>query len=319
MVIATPICLIFASKIKKERLIILLLFLITVFDLLRFSDKFNSFVKQDWIYPQTKSLQFLQEQRKPFRIAAADSRILPPNFSVHYRLESIEGYDPLYNLNYGEFWAAVKRGRPDISSFNFNRIITPQLINNPLVDLLGVKYLLSFEEYRFDNLQKVFTEGQTKVYENSNAFPRAFMVGKVIEVKNKKEAINKLFENKNDLRNIAIVEEHLAVPFQKTARFQSEINIGRYTEQHLAVNTRTNNPGFLVVSNMFYPGWQATIDGVKTKIVKTNYLLQGVLVPAGEHEIVLSFLPASFLLGLATSVLGITFLLLWGVMIWKRK
>lgn len=319
LMISTPILLVFGQKIKQEKAVIFLLILITAFDLLRFSQKFNPFVKQDWIFPQTESLHFLQEQKKPFRIAATDSRIFPPNFSVHYRLESIEGYDPLYNLNYGEFWAAVKRGRPDISSFNFNRIVTPQLVNSPFADLLGVKYLLSFDEYQLANLKKVFTQGQTKIYENSKAFPRAFMVGRVIEVKSKKEAIDKLFANKNNLKEVAIIEEHLAVPFQKSAGYQSEVNIGQYSEQSITVNTRSNNPGFLVVGNMYYPGWQARIDGVKTKIVKTNYLLQGLLVPAGEHEIVISFLPAVFLLGLATSTLGITILLLWGAMVWKRK
>ena len=319
ILILTPLLLVVGSWLKKEKVTILLLILVTTFDLLRFTLKFNPFVKQEWVFPSTKTTQFLQQQEKPFRIVATDSRIFPPNFSVYYRLESVEGYDPLYLKRYGEFWAAGLRNKPDTSGFNFNRIITPQQVENPFLDLLGAKYILSFNEYQNYSLKKVFTEGQTKIYENMEAFPRAFMVGQTIPVNNKEVAIKKLFENKNNLDNVAIVEGKITVPFSKNGQFTSQVNIGQYSEQSITVETRSNNPGFLVVSNPYYSGWQATIDGERVTINKTNYFMQGVLVPAGTHEVKFTFISLSFWLGLATSVLGLTLLALWGLVVWKRK
>ena len=84
-----------------------------------------------------------------------DARILPPNFSIIHKIQSVDGYDPLYLQRYGELMAAIGRGKPDISSpFGFNRIITPQNYNSPLIDLLGVKYILTFEEIKEDGFEK---------------------------------------------------------------------------------------------------------------------------------------------------------------------
>jgi uncharacterized membrane protein YfhO len=60
------------------------------------------------------------------------------------------------------------------------------------------------------------------------------------------------------------------------------------------------------LSDVFYPGWQATIDGKATKIYQTNYVQRGVQVPAGEHVVEYRFEPMSFKLG-ASITLGAMF------------
>jgi hypothetical protein len=71
----------------------------------------------------------------------------------------VNGYDPLYIRRYGELIAASERGTPNIDPpFGFNRIITPQRYDSAIVNLLGVKYVLSLADLSSPTLKKVFQE-----------------------------------------------------------------------------------------------------------------------------------------------------------------
>lgn len=277
----------FLTKRIPRSLILLGIFLIVVFDLLRFGEKFTPFTKSEWLFPQTKTIEFLQKQEKPFRIMSTNRQIFPPNFSVIYRLESIEGYDPLYLERYGELIAASERNKPDIlPPFGFNRIITPQNFESQIIDLLNVKYVLSLDELNSKKLKKVFQEGQTIIYENLEVFPRAFLVHDVRMVNNKQEAINFLFDGENDLRKIAVMEE--VIKFNKSEKTGSdEIKIVEYKEQKVIVETKSDQEGILVLSQNFYPSWRAFLDAEKTslKVYRVDYIMLGIIVPSGTHKI----------------------------------
>ena len=156
--------------IKNEKarsfLLILLLFII-VFDLLRFTNKFTPFTKKDYLFPNTKIIEFLNKDRQIYRVASTDSRIFPPNFLTYYRIQTIEGYDPLYLFSYGQLIAALERGEPNTAPpFGFNRIITPHNMESPMIDLLNVKYVFSLDNLNSEKFDLVFEEGQTKFYKN---------------------------------------------------------------------------------------------------------------------------------------------------------
>ncbi len=62
---------------------------------------------------------------------------------------------------------------------------------------------------------------------------------------------------------------------------------------------------FLVISDIFYPGWQAAIEGVREKVYLANYSLRGVVVPPGEHKIELSFKPKTLYIGCLISTIAL--------------
>lgn len=259
----------------------LLFLVIVVFDLLRFSLKFNPFVFKDYIFPNTQVISFLQKNLGDFRLMTTDSGIMPPNFSAFYRLSSVDGYDPLYLLRYGELISAVEREEPDINPpFGFNRIITPHNYSSSLINLLGIKYVLSLSDIKSKNLVKVFQEGQTQVYENKNVLPKAFFVKKTMLSNTKQEEINILFENKDSLRDVAVVEQTASSNVAT-----GTATIVKYEENKVDIKTQNKGDGFLVLTDSYYPTWKVKIDEQETRIYVADFNFRGIMVPKGDHII----------------------------------
>lgn len=266
---------------KQKNLILVALILITILDLFRFGWKFTPFTPKQYLFPDTKALSFIKNDNSKYRIMSDDSRILPPNFSTIYRIESVEGYDPLYLRRYAELVSAIERGKPDISTpFGFNRIITPHNYNNPLVELLNVKYLLSLNEINDPKLTKVFQEGDTRVYKFNNFIPRVFSVSKVVSSPDKQTSIDLLYKNQSDLINTAVVEGLDNKEFSS-----ADVKIVNYSDNKVVLNVSSNSESFIVLLDSYYPTWKAKIDDTSTSIYITDYNFRGIMVPKGEHTI----------------------------------
>lgn len=274
---------IFSSHKRIVYGIFFFLFCIAIFDLLRFGNKFTPFTSPSYLYPKTKAITFLQNNIGNYRYMSLDSQIFAPNFSGMYKLQSVEGYDPLYLQRYGEFIIAMEREKPDIHSpFGFNRIITPHNSTNRFIDLLGVKYILSLSDVKSDNFKKVFEEGEAKIYQNNRVLPRAFFVKSTISVHSKQEAIDTLFRDSNSLQENAVVEN-----LSNSQTFQSlgRVTITSYTANKIILATQSNSDGFLVLTDIYYPTWHATIDEKETRIFLTDFTFRGIFVPKGHHVI----------------------------------
>lgn len=282
------IFLVFFKRFIKSFTIIIYIIIVgvVIFDLFRFGWKFTPFTKQEYLFPNTKVISYLKKNLGNYRYMTTDSRIFPPNFSSIYRLQSVDGYDPLYLRRYGELIAASERGEPNISPpFGFNRIVTPKKYNSKIMDLLGVKYILSLSDLYSPKLKKVFQEGQTKIYENRNVLPRAFFVSKRTTVNNKLNAINVIFNESLNLKDTAVVEG-LDIIFDKLEKWEiGDIEFVNYSENKVVLETGNVGEGFMVLTDSYYPNWRAKIDGNETKIYRTNYNFRGIAVPSGKHKI----------------------------------
>ncbi len=257
-------------------------------DLLRFGWKFTPFTAKQYFFPETKIITFLKGLEKPFRVMSLDKRILPPNTLSFYRIESIEGYDPIISGRFEEFMAALAREKPDIvPPFGFNRIITLEAISSKLEPILNARFILSLSALSEPYLRPVFDEGETKVYEDTRALPRVYLVERLVSATGKEDAIVKLY-GLSDLRLEAVVEgipEVINVPFQPN----ESVVVTRYEPNIIEMDVRVSVPRFLVISNTYDRGWRARVNGRETFIYRTNFAFQGVVVPEGIHKVVLSF------------------------------
>lgn len=278
-----------AKKTKNKiypKILIFLIVIIFLFDIFRFAYKYTVFSEKEYLYPSTKSLEYLENQKGQFRIMETDSRILPPNFSTSYRIQSVDGYDPLYLMRYGELVAAISRNRPDINPpFGFNRIITPQNYESDSFVPFNVNYVLSLTDINNENFEKVFEEGETKIYKRNETSQRAFFAGETIGAKDKNDAIKKYFEKSENLNSVAIVEDENYINFDRKWT-KGSVSITEYSPNKVVLKAENTGEGFLVFSDSFYPTWRVSIDGRESKIYRTNYNFRGVIVPPGSSEVV---------------------------------
>jgi hypothetical protein len=162
--------------------------------------------------------------------------------------------------------------------------------------------------------------GEASVYENLRARPRAWLVGKVLTVA-EEEALGALHSSRLasgmafDPAQVALVEEPLDFTAQILDRDRAA-RVTRLSDGELEVETRTNAPAFLVTSDVFYPGWEATVDGAPARLYQTNYVLRGLPVPAGTHTIRFAFRPRSFYRGAFISAAS---LLLLAVVVFRMN
>jgi hypothetical protein len=280
------LCILFFHK-KKNVVTIALLFLlcINVFDLVRFSWKFTPFTNKEYFFPETKTLTFLKNQIKPFRIMALDDRILPPDVFSYYKIESVSGYDPIHNLRYDEYIAAMERNTPNIDPpFGFDRMMSPKNISSPLFNLLGVKYIVSLSSVTDSRFRKVSEEGESKIYQNATVLPRVYLVESVDFKQTKQEVINELYDKSFQPSEIAVVEEKVPVT-NIPLNLQEAATIQSYQDDQIIIKTQTSSARFLFINTILLPGWHVFIDHQETKLYRANYLFMGVIVPAGTHTV----------------------------------
>lgn len=94
--------------------------------------------------------------------------------------------------------------------------------------------------------------------------------------------------------------------------------VTRHEPNLIAVKTRAAAPALLILSENHYPGWRAKVDGRQVEILRVNYNLRGVVLPAGEHTVEFVYRPKSVLVGLVISLLTLALLILWWTRVTKK-
>jgi len=163
--------------------------------------------------------------------------------------------------------------------------------------------------------QLIEDSATARVYENTHAMPRVWLVPSVKQVS--AEAALDAIRTKNlpdgmkfDPQSTALVEVPVSLMEQPQTGAGSAKLIG-FSDTRMDVQTSSATQAFLVTSDTFYPGWRASIDGRDTEIYRADYAVRGVRVPAGEHTVRFDYRPRSFYLGASISLLS---LLLLGVL-----
>ena len=150
------------------------------------------------------------------------------------------------------------------------------------------------------------------VFENTRAMPRVWLVSEVLQAA--PEAIVKAIKHSTlpdgrtfEPSQTALIEEPLTFRLEQPDSLATA-TIVKHDNMSIEIQTNSRVPAFLVLSDIYYPGWKATIDGVKTHIFRTNYILRGILVPAGGHSIRFDYSPMSFYWGALISTLTLLLL-----------
>ena len=170
-----------------------------------------------------------------------------------------------------------------------------------------------------------------KVYENLRALPRAWLVGEALVVSDWYQQLRLMRGEIQDEQGRAFDPRRRALVDAAEQMNWQELGLANAAEPfaadsvklverqpgRLLLETDAPRPSLLVLSEMAYPGWQATVDGQAAPWQRVNYLLSGVPLPAGKHRVEFVYRPASVRQG--ALVTFIAALALLGVWAWGKK
>jgi len=287
-----------------------LLFLLS-FDMLRFANKWQAFDPRELIFPKVPVANYFEKisgYERSYGNYSTDALI-------YYHLPSLDGYDPLYISRYGEFVTAVNTGKVgpgyrSVVSFQKKGVFTQKALN-----LLNIRYIIQkasdenqpwgfpFSDYPKSQFNLIYKDVSYHIYENTRVFPHAFVPSDYKIIKSPQKIIDVMFADSTNLRNTVILEENPQV----LTGFKNPgvARVTSYTSNYLTIVANMTEGGLVFLSDTYYPGWNATIDGKKTHIFRADYAFRAVSVPKGKHFVQFYFLPNSFIIGLGVSIFGL--------------
>jgi hypothetical protein len=168
-------------------------------------------------------------------------------------------------------------------------------------DLFNVRYSIKPASTRDPN--PVYRDGSWKVYENPHAYPRGWLVHQV-EVEPSHDAVfHRIDQPGIDLHEIALLETRLPQALAPPNGANESVQFRSYEADGMAMDVNAASAGMLVLSEMYYPGWTATVNGKASKIYQVDGALRGIVVPAGPNKVELEYAPFSFRAGAVLSLL----------------
>lgn|GEM_PF-2394379 len=169
----------------------------------------------------------------------------------------------------------------------------------------------------FEKYTPVYKYQNISVFQNNTVLPRAFIVHNVVNVPNFDTAIKIMDNGRFNLQKTAIVEE-LPTNLEnlintKEAFVQEQAQAKQFSSDSIQVKVSTQAPGLLILTDQYYPGWNAYVNGIQKPIFAVNGIFRGVFLEKGNYIIEFKYEPSSFTVGLiltTTSLLATTMLLI---------
>lgn len=175
--------------------------------------------------------------------------------------------------------------------------------NERIGRMYGLNYTLSRKSPR-SGLQDVFTgKSGIKIWYDPGAFPRAWTVHQTVTAKDEASAVDMLNNGTFDLRTTVLTVG--SKPDLSPCTGADKVTYIDDRTQSLQVNVEMACTGLLVVSDNWYPGWKAEVDGKSVDILKVNTVIRGVIVPAGKHVVTMEYRPFSVYFGFFCTLMGL--------------
>jgi hypothetical protein len=173
------------------------------------------------------------------------------------------------------------------------------------------------------NLPLAFHDVNATVYENLRAFPRTFLIGNVTTASDENDAIQETRALSWGTRNTTVIE---GMPQNEVAAINSAVgepgvtSIQEYEPMSVSIRVLALRPSLLVLTDTYFPGWNAYLDGAPVPTYRSYGLVRGIFIPSGSHAVVFKYEPTSFKMGATISILsGVVLSFLICVSIYRRK
>jgi hypothetical protein len=266
-------------------------------DLLYFGRGVHPLMPAEHVFPEVPSIALVRADHGLYRVAGWEDALVP-NSAMVYGLQDVRGYDGMGPRRYVELLDTVLE--PD------DVFIRSGLASaSPLLDLLNVKYVFAPPGMRppIQGLTGI-DEESASLYRNDDALPRAFLVD-AYRVEEDAEILRLLRGGAIDFRRTVLLEREPEQPFgtvQAGMASPGEAIVTQYQNHVVEIETVSDGARLLVLTDAYYPGWRAMVNGGPVRIARANYAFRAVPVPAGRSVVRFEYRPLSFTIGLLVSV-----------------
>jgi len=318
------------SKFGKK-IPLILIYILTIASGLFFAGKYTFFSEKRFVYPELPVIQKISELSISYdRIWGYGHAFIEKNIPQYYRWFSTDGYGNLSSkryaellstiINEGRLGGTIRRSDTDIyEASEWDPFSSANPYRLRMMSLLGVKYVLESKkgelkdkiplEKRFDSdtFSLVYQDPAWRIWEYRRVLPRVIFADSYIVKLTNQQIVDALYDPLTDLSHTVLLESE---PKEKIEQPQKRISISKasivdYSMNSITIETDSEVDGFVVVTDNFYPGWNATVDGKSTSLYRANYAFKAAFVPYGQHQVVFTYFPFSFLLGAVVSAVGV--------------
>lgn len=253
-------------------------------------------------FAESPEVTFLRADSTQFRVlptAWNDARL------ASFGVASVLGYHPAKPRLYQAF----------VDTIGIASLQTLQMLNT--------KYILS-ESYFPPDMPgvRLRLDGKVKTYEVDGVLPRAYVVHRLYPVRDESMALAALRAHGVDPRLEAVWTKPDPLPELADPTLPDSVRLLRFDFNEVEYSVSTNAPGLLVTIDQWDPDWSVTVDGKRAELERVNYLMRGVLLPAGVHIVRFHYMPRALAAGIRISAasLAITILLAgFGLVTGRRK
>lgn len=228
----------------------------------------------------------LRDKTLDYRVLNLASNTFNENETSYYH-KSIGGYHAAKLRRYQEMidyyigkelnktMEAVAGANGDMTKVNGDSIF-------PVLNMLNTRYFIL-----------PLQGGQTVPVQNPYAYGNAWFVDKVTFVDNANQELDRI--GKIDLRHEAVADAKFREQLKQSRQQDnmSIVTLKQYKPNNLTYEVKSTQGGVVVFSEIFYPGWTATVDGKPAELGRVDYILRALNVEPGTHNVVLDFHPAS--------------------------
>lgn len=305
----------FKDRSWQHRLGQILIILLAAGELIYYGYNYHPALPYDSVFPKTAAIEFLQNNLGNYRVTSYKETLpnfklsLLPNSSMLWGIQDIRGYEIIKVNRYEKL-------EKQFSGFDSRFVY--KSFDQKFFDILGVKYFIQGKDDNENkllsankNLSLAYSDGSVNIYENKNVLPRAFVVFDVWPVYNNQQALE-LFLNKQFspyetafVENLQNTKQDLSFCFAH----RQQVEITNYDDNQVEILADISSRGYLILTDTYYPGWRAYLDGNETEIYPTDVAFRGVFVPAGQHKIIFKYQPKSFLYSVCVSIISLIIIL----------
>ena len=242
------------------------------------------------IYSEPDYVVFLKNNSAGYRVYDIDNKI-EDNFQIIYGIHTLNAFNPLKIRYYNQTLGCIH-------NLTDNK-------NHPILNLLNVKYILTSTQLNNSGFKLVFNKNNTYIYENEQVLPKAFVIHNV-KIKSEKDVIKELKSESFDPIDAVILEQKVNSETLSNDGFE-KAEIKEYSPNEIILEANITQPGFLVLSEIYYPNWKVYVDGKQREVYKAYHTLRAVYLDKGQHTVRFTYDPSSLRIGswitLFTSIL----------------